>query len=135
MRCVIPLAAVFGTCLLSLAAHAAPCDGIDRTLTEERKAELAPVVAKQIKVKTVDVLQSYRDGTWHILYAKTHVTDNAFIFYKADPLKSTYVVAWGGQARPDEEATIARWINGKAKGIPPKLAKCFAWHVTKDRDM
>lgn len=135
MRCLKSITAVVGIGLLSLAAHATPCDGIDRTLSDERKTELAPVIAKQIKVKSVDVLQSYREGTWHIIYAKTHVTDNAFIFYKTDPMKGMYVVAWGGQARPDEEAEIARWVKGKAKGIPPKLASCFAWHVTKDRDM
>lgn len=135
MRSTQFIFSLLGGSLLSLAASAAPCDGIDRTLTDARKTELAPVIAKQIKVKAVDVLQSYREGTWHIIYAKTHVTDNAFIFFKADPLKSPYVVAWGGQARPDEEKDIARWVNSKAKGIPPMLAKCFAWHVTKDRDM
>ena len=124
-----------GGCVTSLAAYASPCDGIDRTLTDERKLELAPAIAKQIKVRSVDVLQAYRDDKWHIIYVNTHVTDNAFIFFKSDPLKSQYLVAWGGKARPDEEADIAKWIKTKAKGIPPRLAKCFAWHVTKDRDM
>lgn len=121
--------------MLSLAATASPCDGVDRSLTDARKRELAPVIAKQIKVRSVDVLQSYRNDKWHIIYVKTHVTDNAFIFFKSDPVKSQYLVAWGGKADPDEEADIAKWIKAKAKGIPQKLATCFAWHVTNDRDM
>ena len=119
----------------SVMAYASPCDGVDRTLTDAHKQQLAPVIAKQIKVRSVDVLQSYRDDKWHIIYVKTHVTENAFIFFKSDPLKNQYLVAWGGRADPDEEADIAKWVKQKAKGIPPKLAKCFAWHVTKDRDM
>ena len=135
MRLTTSLAALCGASLLSLAASASPCDGVDRTLTDARKTELAPAIAKQIKVRSVEVLQSYRDQSWHIIYAKTPVSENAFIFFKSDPLKSRYIVAWGGKADPDEEADIAQWIKAKAKGIPPRLAKCFAWHVTKDRDM
>ena len=135
MRLVKLLVIATSMALLSQIANASPCDGIDRTLTSERKLELAPVIAKQIKVKSVDVLQSYREGTWHIIYAKTPVSENAFFFFKADPIKSQYLVAWGGKARPDEEAEIAKWVKGKAKGISPKLAQCFAWHVTKDRDV
>lgn len=134
MRLKLLLIALSATAA-SVAANAASCDGIDRTLTEARKLELAPVIAKQIKVRSVDVLQSYRNGNWHIIYVKTHVTDNAFIFFKSDPLKSQYLVAWGGRADPDEELEIAKWVKQKAKGIPPTLAKCFAWHVTKDRDL
>jgi hypothetical protein len=135
MRLLASLVTLCGGTLISLAASASPCDAVDRALTDARKIELAPVIAKQIKVRSVDVLQSYRDESWHIIYVNTHVSDNAFIFFKSDPLKSQYLVAWGGQARPDEEADIAKWTRSKAKGIPPKLAKCFAWHVTKDRDM
>ena len=135
MRLATSLLILCGGAFISLAATASPCDGIDRALTEERKLELAPVIAKQIKVRSVDVLQLYRSENWHIIYAKTPVSENAFFFFKSDPLKSPYLVAWGGQARPDEEAEITKWIRSKAKGIPPRLAKCFAWHVTKDRDM
>ena len=135
MRSVTSFLTLCGGTLISLAASASPCDGIDRTLPDARKLELAPVIAKQIKVRAVEVLQSYREQDWHIIYAKTQVSDNAFIFFKSDPFKSQYLVAWGGKADPDEEAEIAKWVKTKAKGIPPKLAQCFAWHVTKDRDM
>ena len=101
MRLVNILVTTASAALLSLTAQASPCDSIDRTLTDARKAELSPVIAKQIKVKSVDVLQSYREQDWHIIYTKTPVSENAFIFFKADPLKSQYLVAWGGQARPD----------------------------------
>jgi hypothetical protein len=110
-----------------------PCDGITRTFTTAEKAAVAPAIAKQLQLSSVDVLQSFQLGNWSVIYVGTHQSDNAFLFYSHDPRTSRYVTLWGGAAQSDEEQAIEDWTVKNAHGIPLQLAKCFAWHVTKDR--
>ena len=128
------LEVVASIAVASSAWAASPCDGVNRSLTNERKAALAPEIAKQLRYKRVDVLQSFRTGDWSIIYVDTHESDEAFLLYAQDPLKSRFITLWSGAATRNEEQTIRRWTLKNAPGIPPKLATCFAWHVTKDRD-
>ena len=116
-------------------AQADPCDHIDRRLTSERKSELARSLAGQLDARTIDVLQSYRSGAWTIVYVDTHEADPAFLFFAGDPLKSHYIALWSGAARLDEEQVILDWTNKNVPRIPAPLAQCFAWHVSKSRDM
>jgi len=113
---------------------ASPCDNVDRNLTYGSKAALAPVIAKQLHTKKIDVLQAFRFDGWTILYVNTHYSDETFLFYPHDPLHTRYVTMWSGAARIDETQNMTDWTLKSAPGIPPKLAGCFAWHVTKDRD-
>jgi hypothetical protein len=125
-------------CLLSLVTctvYASPCDGVDRSLTEDRKSQLAPVIAKQLNVETAKILQSYRYRSWYIIYVNTHVSDEAFLFFSSDPTLNKYLTVWSGGAAVHEELEIKKWVLNNAKGIPPKLAGCFAWHVTKARNL
>jgi hypothetical protein len=39
-----------------------------------------------------------------------------------------------GAATKFEEASIRNWAEKNAPGIPKRLARCFAWYVTKDRN-
>ncbi|MBY0578942.1 MAG: hypothetical protein K2P57_07850, partial [Burkholderiales bacterium] len=114
---------------------ASPCDGVDRSLSGKRKLVLAPKIAKELHVSSVDVLQSFKSHGWSIIYIDTHVSDETFLFYKKDPLTSHYVTLWGGAATIYEEQQIKEWVLKNAPKIPLKLANCFAWHVTHDRDM
>jgi hypothetical protein len=113
--------------------RASPCTGIDRALSDAQKHVWAPVVAHQLHVANVDVLQVFRDGDWRVLYVDTHVSENGFLFYRNDPLHGAYIKTWAGAAMEDEEASIDQWVRQNVPGIPPKLAKCFAWRVTQDR--
>lgn len=115
--------------------HATPCTGIDRTLTDAQKHAWAPVIARQLKIANVDVLQSFREKSWRVIYIDTHQSDNGFLFYRDDPLQSRYITVWAGSAQSDETASIAQWVLANVPGIPSSLAQCFAWHVTQDRDM
>jgi hypothetical protein len=83
----------------------------------------------------VDVLQSFQLGRWRILYVDTHQSDEAFLFYSSDPLTSPQVTSWSGAAQVGEERQIKDWTFKNARGIPSKLAGCFAWYVTKGRDL
>lgn len=120
---------------ISSVACAAPCDGVTRSLSKERAAALAPVIAKQLHVSSVDVLQSFRVDNWSIIYVDTHESDEVFLFYGGDPLTSQYLTLWSGAAAQNEEEQIKDWVIKNVPGIPKQLASCFAWHVTKNRDL
>jgi len=110
-----------------------PCDNVDRSLTVDEKATLAPVIARQLDAQKVDVMGSFRLVGWIILYVDSHQADDAFLFYSHNPLRNRYLTMWGGAATVDEEPDIRAWILKNAPGIPPKLASCFAWYVTHAR--
>lgn len=112
-----------------------PCDGVNRNLTRDHATALASAIAKQLKMASVDVLQSFIVGNWSIIYVDTHESDEAFLFYKDNPLLNKYIALWSGAARFDEEEQIKGWVLKNAPGIPAQLANCFAWHVTKHRDL
>jgi hypothetical protein len=116
------------------ATAATKCSGIDRTLTHEAKVRLAPIVAQQLNTPTVDVLESFRTNKWTILYVDPHTADEAFLFYPQSPSDGQFQTLWSGAARPDEEEEIHHWVLQNAPGVPARLASCFAWHVTHDRD-
>lgn len=128
------LAAVFVLVASTACAAPPPCGGVIRSLTDVRKAALAPAIAKQLHVPHVEVLQYFQAGTWDIIYVETHQSDEAFLFYAHDPLTSRYITLWSGAAMRNEEQSIKAWTIKNAPGIPVKLASCFAWHVTKSRD-
>ncbi|MES1982623.1 MAG: hypothetical protein V4443_09110 [Pseudomonadota bacterium] len=122
---------------ISTTALASPCTGIDRTLTEERKAILLPIITKQVaqqlhNVESVEVLQSFHYRDWYIINVNTHVSDEGYLFYKGDPSKNNYLTILAGAYTKDDERFVLKSIqDGKAKGIPKALARCIAWHVTK----
>ena len=120
--------------ICSQAAFAGPWSDIDRSLPESRKQALAPVIAKQLKLEKVEVIESYYYQGWYIIHVGTFVSDDSFLFYKGDPLKSSFVTEWAGAAAINETDEIKSWVLTNAKGIPDRLASFFAWHVTKDRD-
>jgi hypothetical protein len=107
---------------------------VDRTLSNGRKDILAPAIAKQLDATKIDVRESLQFGGWSIIYVDTHNSDDAYLFFASNPLASRPVTMWGGAAARDEERDIRIWTIKNAPGIPPKLANCFAWHVTKDRE-
>lgn len=113
---------------------ASPCDGVDRSLTADRKIALASAIAKQLQASRVDVLESFRLDSWSIIYVGTDNSDNAFLFYSGDPLVDHFVTLWGGAATENEQNSIRRWALKHAPQIPMGLANCFAWHVTRDRE-
>jgi len=114
------------------AGAASPCSDVNRKLTLERGATLAPIIAKQLGVKKVHVMQSFRFNGWSIYYVDPYQLDVVYVFYAHDPSTSRYVTVWGGAARSDEEQSIKAWVLKNAPGIPDRLASCFAWHVTHE---
>ncbi|MBV8659184.1 MAG: hypothetical protein JO142_15290 [Burkholderiales bacterium] len=113
--------------------HASPCSDVDRSLSAGVKKSLAPHIAKHESFEKVEVLSSFAFGGWHIIEIETYVSDEPYLFYPADPTSSRSVAAWGGAATIFETADVEKWTVENAPGIPPKLASCFAWHVTLNR--
>jgi len=124
---------VLALALVSASAMANPCSVINLNLSENRKKILAPVLARKMTLESVEVLESYRYGGWQIIYVDTIVSDGAFLFFKGNPLKMQYKTFWAGEAFSYEEQIVKTWALKNAKGIPEKLASCFAWHVTQNR--
>ena len=124
--------ALLAPCAGSQAAN--PCTGIDRSLTAPQKAAYGRAVASELHVAKVTVLQSFRFAAWCILYVETGNSDETFFFFAGDPTATPFVTRWSGGAAPSEQVDIRAWTVANAAGIPARLAACFAWHVTNDRD-
>ena len=115
--------------------HSTPCNGVDRSLSESRKKELASAIAKQERLESVDVYQSFTADGWTIVYVDTHISDKPYLFYSGDPVTAkSAVTAWSGAALVFETSEIKEWVLKNAPGISDRLASCFAWHVTLNRD-
>lgn len=131
---VASTAIFFGLTFACAATHT-PCDGIDRMLTRGQTLQLSKRAAEQFADPGATVDQIFRLGGWSILYVNFTKSDPGFVFYNRDPMNTHYITVWGGAAGYNEEDEMRLWTLQNVHGIPPKLAACFAWHVTKDRDM
>ena len=120
---------------LSAALADTPCAGVDRRLPGTEKQTLERAIAAEMGLPHVELLQSYRHEGWRILYVATFRTDDTFLFYRRDPPRGRILARWGGAAGKDEGPEIHRWVRRNVRGIPPRLATCFAWHVTRGRDL
>jgi hypothetical protein len=116
------------------ALYSSPCRGIDRALSESQKTKLEPIIALQEGWESVKVLQSFRLGNWHIIYLGNGISDDLYLFFPDSPAAVKSVGMWGGGATVFETSDIKRWVTENIPGIPPRLAACFAWHVTLNRD-
>ena len=139
---------VTGLAIHACTSAANPCSGIDRSLSPAQQRnyavaigqhlnqQLGPEVQQKITTAPQDIRQVFRQGWWHIVYVHTHVSDEPFLFYPLPPDKAAaYVTAWAGSAASDEAPSIRAWLRKNAPGIPPALARCFAWQVTAARDV
>jgi hypothetical protein len=115
--------------------NSTPCNGVDRSLSESRKKELTPAILKQEGLERVDVLQAFKSDGWIIVYVNTYISDEPYLFYSGDPaMAKRPITAWSGAAFVFETSEIKDWVLKNAPGIPDRLASCFAWHVTLNRD-
>ncbi|PRC92746.1 hypothetical protein [Solimicrobium silvestre] len=131
---------IFLSTLATASAIASPCDGINRSINLQNKRFFAETITKQLKaqipdVASVQILQYFAYKDWSVVYVNTQVSDEVFLIYHDSPLKGKYLDSLAGAYAANEEQSVYdHLINGDSKGIPTKLAKCIAWHITKDRD-
>jgi hypothetical protein len=111
--------------------NASPCDGVDRSLNAQRKAQLEVAIAKEHGRQTVKVFDSFKSDGWFILFTDASEGDEPYFFYSKDPLLGGHpVTAWSGAATIFETSDMEKWVKENVPGIPIRLASCFAWHVT-----
>lgn len=147
LRPLLASAAFVGLSVISVAASASPCSGVDRSLTMAQRqayrpaveahlnAQLAAPLGTTISLAPADIFQQLRVGRWHIVYVNTTISDEAFLFYDRRPdRRPAYLADWAGAATFDEGPEIIAWLQKDLPGLPAKLAACFAWHVTQARD-
>lgn len=114
---------------------ATPCEGVDRDFSKKGNGRLTNAIKKQLRLKTVDVLQTFGSEGWTIVYVDTKVSDEPYLFYSSDPILARKpITQWSGAAMIFETSEIEKWVLDNAPGIPKRLAACFAWHVTLNRD-
>ena len=111
--------------------NATPCDGVDRSLTAQRQAQLEVAIARERGRKRVRVSESFMSDGWFVLFTDASEGDEPYLFYSKDPVKGGRpVTAWSGAATIFETSELAQWVKKHASSIPDRLANCFAWHVT-----
>ena len=116
-------------------ANATPCDGVDRSLTAPRQAQLEAAIAKERGRQTVKVFESFKSDGWFILFTDTSEGDKPYLFYSKDPVGGNHpVTEWSGAATIFEASEVKQWVKKNAPSIPDRLASCFAWHITLNRE-
>jgi len=118
--------------LLSPTAYAAsnPCDGIDRGPSGESRTEIARLLARQLEVGEVQIIQAYRSDIWNVLAVESD-NERSYLVYAGDPLRTAFIASWTGAGTGEDEKSVRAWVTRSAQSMPPKLAECFAWSVTK----
>lgn len=112
--------------VLPLRAAADACAGVDRGLNDEDRAGLGAVVARQLQLRGVKLLQALRSESWLVLHIAARDADNSYVFFAGDPHSERYRDAIGEFALPEGEAAIRRWLQENLNGMPPPLVACVA---------
>ena len=116
--------------------HATPCDGI-----WQQKLEAATRLLQRPQAQTTSffhpgidhVYEHMQTGSWHIIWVEGPSSEpGAFILHVSDQAK-WFLTGWGGVANPSERTLLRQELRGLAPGLPPILARCFAWYVTEGR--
>jgi len=130
MKSIISICAAVTLSAVGMCAEASPCSGIDRALSNERKAVLEPIIAKQLHDPSAKILKNMNADGWSVIYVLPPNSEPAFLFFRGAPESGRYKTLWDGAATIDEEQAIRQWATDNVPGIPPRLAACFAWFVT-----
>ena len=107
-----------------------PCDGIERGTQGEGREALGNLLARQLGVTEVQIIQSYRSDIWHVLAVESD-GERTYLVYAGDPLRTGFVASWAGAGTGEDENSVRSWVIRSATKIPQKLAGCFAWSVTR----
>lgn len=121
------------------AMAAKPCDGINRTIDEKSKPDFELEITRQLKPQLPDItsariLQSLSYRNWSVIHVDTQVSDSAFLTFHGSPLADKYLDLFAGAYSVDDEKFVFDQLTkGPSKGMPGKLARCFAWRITRGR--
>lgn len=115
------------------ALTAAPCAGVDRKLTQQRKADYAALVAKsvgnKVKPSRVEIDTFLQSGDWSVVYATTPIADPGYFFFDHASGKPVFKDVWGGIADDGDGPVLKKWARDL--GVNKEIAACFT-HVVMD---
>ena len=115
-------------------ASASPCDGVDRSMSPMEKASIVRAVSRDRNSNEVTIDPPLHWKSWWVVLGDGGTFDADYFFYHGDPSTTKLLGAIDTFYRPDEESWLLNWTRSHIPGIPPNLARCFAWHATKDPD-
>lgn len=142
MRCkiaVVGLLSLFAWAAHPAAQAAAPaaqvappdyCQGLVLDLPDGEKARLGSAIAPQLGVKSAQLTLGFGSGDWRIYYVQPENMEPAYLFFMGDPSSHHYRGLWAGVSTGDDEPSIEHWLKANVAGLPNKLGRCFAYHVT-----
>lgn len=112
-----------------VACAAAPCRGVDESLTDARRQAYAPIVAgatqANLKPSDVTVLHFLAEGDWIVVGASVPAADGeGYFFFERIGDKLRFHDVWGGVAERSEAGEVAAWA--RRPGAPAGLSRCFA---------
>lgn len=118
---------VLGASAAAIAAAPA-CNGVDTSLTKDRKQEYSLLVAaalgNNVKPAQIEISRFMQSGHWSAVYASTPESDDGVLFFETANGHPQFKDVWGGWADPSEKPELVAWAKGL--GAPDDLARCFA---------
>ena len=103
---------------------AEPCNGVDRSLSADQRASVAPAVERHLKnvlepqvaapvrVDSADVLGVFRIAQWEVIHVDSHATDDLYVYNEVRPHSSC------GRTPPTKCAALHRQSTGGAGPAP-----------------
>ena len=110
--------------LVTAAQASSVCEGVERSANGAR-------AALSLHDGKARALRSFAYDGWEI--AEVSLSNGAHAFVFLSPEKP--VAVWRGAWPLDEVSQSKEWTVENAPGIPNQLARCFAWHVARDRTL
>jgi len=113
-----------------LAATADPCAGVDQSLTKQKKAEYATLIAKsldkKVKPTSIEIDTALRSGTWTVIYASTPIADPGYFFFDSSSGAPVFKDVWGGMPDDGDGPVLIKWA--RKLGANKEISSCFS-HV------
>lgn len=113
-----------------LAAAADPCAGVDQSLTKQKKAEYATLIAKsldkKVKPTSIEIDTALRSGTWTVIYASTPIADPGYFFFDSSSGAPVFKDVWGGMPDDGDGPVLIKWA--RKLGANKEISSCFS-HV------
>jgi hypothetical protein len=109
------------------------CDGLDTSLSSDRRQEYAALVARAVaegvRPSGVKIHRFMAIGAWSAVSVSTPVTDDGYLFFQETDGRKQFRDVWGGWADPSEKPELIKWVTNL--GAPERLAACFADTATR----
>lgn len=114
---------------------ARPCDGLERSVPDAKRRQLEAAMSDHLKRGEVRVRAVLAIDGWYAVSPRAlrGVVAPYYFFGDAKDRGRAPVAEWYGPTAIYKTSERAQWVMNNAKGIPDRLANCFAWSVSFDK--